>query len=235
MKKTFLLVSLFSALLVGCSSSSPTQNLEQFETYTGGQVMGDATSFYWVTNKLTQPHRSADYVTVGDYAWYKTDYAWSDGILREFIREGEQRDSNGKLVPYRVHVRFNASGDAVYQQHRIDGKILPIQAEQLERYKKEATSVLTATDKQNGEGLELLQGYWNGRSFESCDGDEFTEFEFNQTLPSFVINRLATVDSYAAVLGDVSLGKGSVSVEELLMLAEDSHDCITRPVLLKEQ
>lgn len=235
MKKTFLLVSLFSALLVGCSSSSTTKNLEQFETYTGGQVMGDATSFYWVTNKLTQPHRSADYVTVGDYGWYKTDYAWSEGVLREFVREGEQRDAKGKLVPYRVHVRFNKSGDAVYQQYRIDGKILPIQAKQLERYKKEANGVLDSTDKQNGEGLELLQGYWNGSTFESCNGDEFDEFEFNQTLPSFVINRLATVDSYAAILGNVSLGKGSVSVEELLMLAEDSHECIARPALLKEQ
>ncbi|MDK9759153.1 DUF1481 domain-containing protein, partial [Vibrio sp. D173a] len=80
-----------------------------------------------------------------------------------------------------------------------------------------------------------LQGYWNGSTFESCNGDEFDEFEFNQTLPSFVINRLATVDSYAAILGNVSLGKGSVSVEELLMLAEDSHECIARPALLKEQ
>ncbi|MDK9739993.1 DUF1481 domain-containing protein [Vibrio sp. D404a] len=234
MKKTFLLVSLFLALLVGCSSSSTTKNLEQFETYTGAQVMGDATSFYWVTNKLTQPHSSADYVTVGDYGWYKTDYAWSEGVLREFIREGDQRDAKGKLVPYRVHVRFNKSGDAVYQQYRIDGKILPIQAKQLERYKKEANGVLDSTDKQNGEGLELLQGYWNGSTFESCNGDEFDEFEFNQTLPSFVINRLATVDSYAAILGNVSLGKGSVSVEELLMLAEDSHECIARPALLKE-
>lgn len=197
--------------------------------------MGDATSFYWVTNKLTQPHSSADYVTVGDYGWYKTDYAWSEGVLREFIREGEQRDAKGKLVPYRVHVRFDKSGDAVYQQYRIDGKILPIQAKQLERYKKEANGVLDSTDKQNGEGLELLQGYWNGSTFESCNGDEFDEFEFNQTLPSFVINRLATVDSYAAILGNVSLGKGSVSVEELLMLAEDSHECIARPMLLKEQ
>lgn len=66
MKKAFLLVSLLSTFLIGCSSTSPRKNLEQFETYTGGQVMGDATSFYWVTNKLTQPHTSADYVTMGD-------------------------------------------------------------------------------------------------------------------------------------------------------------------------
>lgn len=232
MKKAFLLVSLLSTFLIGCSSTSPRKNLEQFETHTGGQVMGDATSFYWVTNKLTQPHTSADYVTVGDYGWYQTDYAWSEGVLREFIREGEQRDSSNELVPYRVHVRFNKSGEAVYQQYRIDSKILPIQAKQLENYQKEAKSVLETTMKQNDEGLRLVQGYWDGSSFKTCAGGEFDRIEFNQTLPSFVIDRLASVESYAAFLGSDSLGK--MSVEELLMLAEDSHDCVVRPSLLKE-
>ncbi|WP_333918829.1 DUF1481 domain-containing protein [Vibrio crassostreae] len=232
MKKAFLLVSLLSTFLIGCSSTSPRKNLEQFETHTGGQVMGDATSFYWVTNKLTQPHTSADYVTVGDYGWYQTDYAWSEGVLREFIREGEQRNSSNKLVPYRVHVRFNKSGEAVYQQYRIDSKILPIQAKQLENYQKEAKSVLETTMKQNDEGLRLVQGYWDGSSFKTCAGGEFDRIEFNQTLPSFVIDRLASVESYAAFLGSDSLGK--MSVKELLMLAEDSHDCVVRPSLLKE-
>lgn len=194
--------------------------------------MGDATSFYWVTNKLTQPNTSADYVTVGDYGWYQTDYAWSEGVLREFIREGEQRNSSNELVPYRVHVRFNKSGEAVYQQYRIDSKILPIQAKQLENYQKEAKSVLETTMKQNDEGLRLVQGYWDGSSFKTCAGGEFDRIEFNQTLPSFVIDRLASVESYAAFLGSDSLGK--MSVEELLMLAEDSHDCVVRPSLLKE-
>ncbi|MEZ9177558.1 DUF1481 domain-containing protein [Vibrio kanaloae] len=232
MKKAFLLVSLLSTFLIGCSSTSPRKNLEQFETHTGGQVMGDATSFYWVTNKLTQPHTSADYVTVGDYGWYQTDYAWSEGILREFIREGELRNSSNELIPYRVHVRFNKSGEAVYQQYRLNNKILPIQTKQLEGYQKEAKSALETTMKQYDEGFRLIQGYWNGSSFETCSGGEFETFEFNQTLPNFVIDRLASVESYAAFLGSDSLDK--MTVEELLMLAEDSHDCVVRPSLLKE-
>lgn len=231
MKKAFLLVSLLSTFLIGCSSTSPRKNLEQFETYTGGQVMGDATSFYWVTNKLTQPHTSADYVTMGDYGWYQTDYAWSEGVLREFIREGEQRNTSSKLVPFRVHVRFNKSGEAVYQQYRIDGKILPIRAKQLETYKNEATLALETTAKQNDEGFKLIQGYWNGQSFETCSGREFSSIDINQALPNFVINRLASVESYAAFLGSDSLGK--ITVEELLMLAEESYDCVARPSLLK--
>ena len=232
MKKALLLVSLLSTFLIGCSSTSPRKNLEQFETHTGGQVMGDATSFYWVTNKLTQPHTSADYVTVGDYGWYQTDYAWSEGILREFIREGEQRNSSNELVPYSIHVRFNKSGEAVYQQYRIDGKILPIQAKQLENYQKEALSVLETTMTQNDEGLGLVQGYWNGKTFQTCSGKQFSDIEFNQTLPNFVINRLSSVESYGAFVGKASLRK--LSVVEFLMLADDNHQCVARPSLLKE-
>ncbi|MCF7497746.1 MULTISPECIES: DUF1481 domain-containing protein [Vibrio] len=232
MKKAFLLVSLLSTFLIGCSSTSPSKNLEQFETHTGGQVMGDATSFYWVTNKLTQPHTSADYVTMGDYGWYKTDYVWSEDVLREFVREGELRDDSLALVPYRIHVRFNQSGEAVYQQYRIGKKVLPLQSVQLDRYKQEATSVLDVTEKQNDEGLELLQGYWNGKTFQTCSGKQFDDFEFNQTLPNFVINRLSSVESYGAFVGKASLRK--LSVAEFLILADENHECVSRPSLLKE-
>ncbi|MFA0567179.1 MAG: DUF1481 domain-containing protein [Vibrio gallaecicus] len=232
MNKAFLLASLLSTFLLGCSSSNPRQNLEQFETFTGGQVMGDATSFYWITNKLTNPHTASDYVVVGDYGWYKSDYSWKEGELRELVREGKQRDTSNTLVPYRVHIRFNKTGEAVYQQYRIDGRVLPIQPVQLQRYQKEAQSVIDNATKQNGDGLELMQGYWDGKTFETCSGSEFENLEFNQTLPSFVIERLASVDSYAAFLGRKYLNK--VSVEELLMLSEDSQDCITRPELLPQ-
>ncbi|MBW3697281.1 DUF1481 domain-containing protein [Vibrio sp. T187] len=232
MNKAFLIVPLLSSLIIGCSSSNPRSNLDQFVESSGGQVMGDATSFYWVTNKLTTPDTASDYVTVGDYGWYKSEYRWQDGNLREFVRQGEQRNSVNDLVPYRIHVRFNKENEAIYQQYRIDNRVLPIQAEQLQRYQKEANSVLERTQEQKSDGLELIQGYWDGSTFETCSGKEYEDLEFNQTLPSFVINRLASVDSYAAFLGSQSLGK--VSVEELLMLAEDSQDCIERTALLEE-
>lgn len=232
MNKAFFIVPLLSSIILGCSSSSPRPNLDQFSNFSGGQVMGDATSFYWVTNKLTQPHTASDYVTVGDYGWYKSNYRWQDENLREFIRQGEQRNSENELVPYRIHIRFSKDNEAVYQQYRIGTRVLPVQSEQLQRYQKEADSVLKATYEQDSDGLELIQGYWDGRVFETCSGKEFSNLEFNQTLPSFVINRLSSVDSYAAFLGRKTLGK--VSVEELLMLAEDSQDCITRPELAVE-
>lgn len=225
-----ILASLLTSFLFGCSTTSPRPNSDQFLEYTGGQTMGDTTSFYWYTEKLSQPSTAADYVSAGDYGWYKSDYRWDDNQLREFIREGEQLEVSNGLVPYRIHVRFNKEGGAVYQQYRLDGKILPLQREQLQRYQQESLSIANTSKQQDREGVELIQGYWDGRVFETCSGREFDKFEFNQTLPSFVINRLASIDSYVAFLGKQSNRK--LEVKELLMLADDDQDCIERTSLL---
>lgn len=230
--KKILLPSLLITLLVGCSSGPSNSKLEQFTEYTGGQTMGDTTSLYWYTEKLVSPYTAADYVAAGDYGWYQTDYRWADGELRELIREGEQIKDNQKLVPYRIHVRFSKEGDAVYQQYRLDGKVLPLTQNKLSWLQQEAADITRFTKEQDDQDLRLVQGYWDGSEFETCAGRTFDKVEFNQTLPSFVVNRLALVDSYVAFLGAEYSDK--VVVEELLMLAEDDHDCIERPSLIEE-
>lgn len=230
MKRIFL-PSLIASLLIGCSSSVSTPNLDQFSNYTGGQTMGDATSLYWYTERLTFPYTAADHVTAGDYGWYKTDYRWDEGELRELIREGEQLKS-AELVPYRIHVRFNKNGDAVYQQYRLDGKVLPLKADKIAWLKQEALHIVEKTKQQSSNGTRLIQGYWDGSSFDTCSGKNYEQVEFNATLPSFVVNRLAAVDSYAAFIGSTRSNK--VVVEELLMLSDDSYDCIERPSLIEE-
>lgn len=86
MKKT-LLVSLLAATLIGCSST-PSPSLNQFSNYTGGQTLGDATSFYWYTEKLTRPYSAADYVNMNDYGWYQSNYRWEGDTLRESCAKG---------------------------------------------------------------------------------------------------------------------------------------------------
>jgi hypothetical protein len=230
--KTLLLSSLISFLLIGCSSSAPTNDPDQFKNYTGGSAVGDATNLYWFTERLAFPHTAADYVTAGDYGWYKSDYRWEEGKLRELIREGEQRSDDFSLVPYRIHVRFNQEGSAIYQQYRLDGKILPLKSEKIAWLRKEASNIPTTTKQQRDNGTRLIQGYWDGSSFDTCDGRSYGKLEFNQTLPSFVVNRLASVDSYTAFLGSVR--GSSVVVSEMLMLADDDYDCIERPSLIEE-
>ncbi|KGK21964.1 peptidylprolyl isomerase [Vibrio navarrensis] len=230
--KKLLLTCAACVLLAGCSSSSrPT--LEQFTEFTGGQMMGDATSFYWVTEKLSGPQKASDFVLVGEYGWYQSEYRWDEGTLRELIRQGEQRDNKLGLVPYRIHVRFNVDGEAVYQQFRLNSKVLPIQADQLQRYQSEADMLVKKSKQQSRDGLELIQGYWDGETFETCTGEEFSTLEFNQTLPGFVINRLASVDSYVAFLGKKSSKR--LEVDTLLLLDEDDRDCVTRPVLIEDE
>jgi len=193
--------------------------------------MGDATSLYWYTERLTFPYTAADYVVAGDYGSYKTDYRWDEGELRELIREGEQL-KDGALVPYRIHVRFNKGGDAVYQQYRLDGKVLPLKADKIAWLKQEARNIPDISKQQSSNGTRLIQGYWDGSTFDTCSGKSYEQVEFNETLPSFVVNRLASVDSYAAFIGSTRSNK--VVVEELLMLSDDSYDCIERPSLIEE-
>ncbi|MDP2575488.1 DUF1481 domain-containing protein [Vibrio penaeicida] len=231
MKRYFYAPLLF-ATLVGCSSSSNAPQANQYAYYSGGQSIGDSTSFYWFTKRLGSAYSAADYVTSGDYGYYRTDYAWQGDVLRELIREGYRTNDEQELVPYRVHLRFSASGEAVYQQLRLDGKVLPIPEKQIKRYQQEANFVVETTEAQDKENLELVQGYWDGETFETCDDREYEKLAFNQTLPSFVVNRLSTVDSYVAFIGQKELK--TLSVSDLLMLSEDNQDCIKRPSFIEQ-
>ncbi|GMQ45179.1 DUF1481 domain-containing protein [Vibrio sp. 10N] len=227
--KKILLVSLLAAALVGCSSS-PSPSINQFSDYTGGQTLGDATSFYWYTEKLTRPYSAADYVNMNDYGWYQSNYRWNGDTLREFVREGVQNDAETGSVTYRIHVRFNKDGEAIYQQYRRNGKVLPVKKAQLENYQREASLLVERVKEQDSDGLELIQGHWDGETLETCSGIAFDNIKFEQSLPSFVVTRLAEVESYVAFLGSTRLT--GARVEQLLMLADGAKDCIPRPELI---
>lgn len=228
-----LLTSLFLSgfFLVGCSSVE-SSNPEQFTHISGGAVQGDVSSLHWMTERLNRTSTAADYVTAGDDSWYQSDYRWSEGELRELIRKGDQLDAKQGMVPFQIHIRFNKDGEAVYQQYRLKSKVLPLQYDQLERFKEEAHNVVALVKERSRNGQSLIQGYWDGESFEACDGDEFATIEFNQSLPKLVIDRLASVESYIAFIGKES--RNSVTVDELLLLKEDDFDCVLRPQFIVE-
>jgi hypothetical protein len=229
--KKILTLALITLTTVGCSST-PSPAVSQFSEYTGGQSLGDATSFYWLTERLTQPSRAADYVDMNDYGWYKSDYRWSSGNLREFVREGVQSDLAGGSISYRIHVRFNKDGEAIYQQYRRDSKVLPIKKEQLENYQRESVMLVERVKEQDRSGLELIQGHWDGETLATCTGIDFQKIKFEQTLPDFVVQRLSSVESYVAFLGSTRLT--GARVEQLLMLSDGATDCIERPNLIEK-
>ena len=233
MKRLFSSLIL-SLALIGCSSSSMNNpNIAQDVHLSGGQAMGDATSLYWYTKKIQIPKSAGDYVTTGDYGWYKTDYRWEEGVLREVIRQGETlKQYQGGLKPFSTHIRYNGAGEAVYQQYRLDGRVLPLSATQLAQYAEEALHLIDVLEEQDKKGLSLYQGEWDGETFETCQDEDFERLAFNQSLPSFVVSRLSSVDSFIGFIG--SSQNGELSVSQILLLADDSFDCIERPALIEE-
>lgn len=234
MMKPFLLSALSTALLAGCATSLPYDPLQLQQTgqYAGGETAGDTTSFYWYSERQNAPVSASDYVVSQRFGWYQSSYRWDEGELREVIREGMQPKAR-QLVPYRVQIRFDKNGDAIYQHYRVDGKVLPLNQNQLARYQQQAGELTGKIRQQHSQGLTLVQGIWDGEVFESCSGIDYRHLEFNQTLPDFVVNRLSSLDSYVAFLG--SAEKDTVRIETILTLDDDSHDCIKRPALIDSQ
>lgn len=233
MVMTRKLLSLFLPLaLLGCSSTASNPALEQVRDLSGGQILGDTTSLYWSTERVTgQPVSASDYVTMGDYGEYQTEYRWDEGVVRELVREGSEL-RNSELLPFRLHIRFNKEGDAVYQRYRVDGDVLPVNSAQLVQLKQDANRAIEVSKAQDGNGLDLFQGYWDGQEFSTCSGLTFPEVRFNQQMPQVLMSRLATVDSYVALVGTARSQR--IEVEDLLILADDSRDCVPRPELIED-
>jgi hypothetical protein len=230
--KNLILSTLLAAAVAGCSSGGPSSQPDQFKSMTGGQSVGDITSLYWYTEKLQLPFSASDYVTSGDYGWYQSEYRWRDGNLKEVVREGEQRQENEQLVPYTTHLRFNDAGEAVYQQYRRDGRVLPMTPDQIAHVLREASALREVVKGQDAKGESLYQGYWDGKKFVTCEGETYKRLEFNQTLPTFVINRLASLDNYAAFVANA--GPSKLTVVDIFMLHDEDFDCLQPAQLIDD-
>ncbi|MBL4828957.1 MAG: DUF1481 domain-containing protein [Aliivibrio sp.] len=230
--KQLLALLLCSSILIGCSSNPQQNTIIPSVHYTGGQVEGDVTSLYWYSQKLDKPINAADYVTLEDHSWYKTNYHWSNNILREIAREGKANNRDGQLEPFSVHIRYNSEGAPVYQQYRQNGKVLPLSSDNLLQYLKESQHIIRTVKTQDDKGIDLFQGIWDGEVFLSCDGKVFEELEFNKVLPSFVVSRLSSVESFFVFLGHSK--EEVVSISNLLLLADEGYGCIEAPVMIKE-
>lgn len=222
---------LLASLLVGCASSLPHSNLELFNDYTGGLSMDNATRLYWYTEYQNRPVRGSDYVLLGDNGWYQTSYRWEEGQVREVVREGMQLKDN-ELVPYRTHLRFNPQEEAVYQQFRVDGKILPLNHQQRDDYLQQAQRLSTLSKEQDRQGVSLFQGFWNGQMFATCSGRQFSQVVFEANVAETISQGLAA-EHYMLLLGKAN--KSELQVGEVLVAADSDHVCIERPELIESE
>lgn len=211
-------------LLVGCSSLSDSNASNSEQVISGGERGDHTAQLFWVTQNKNGVSHAADYVAADNGDHYKTTYEWTDDVVREVSRHGEQLQQ-GEVVPFETLLRFDTHGDAIYQRYRVDGKVFPLSQKQIDQYRQQARSVLKVTTRDHKQGVSLIQGYWNGQTFESCDGQVSHTLTYNHTVPASVIERLATSDSYIAFVGKRS--KEAVRIETMLMFEDSHHECVT--------
>lgn len=243
MKRIYPLVVSFLLLAVtGCSTISSWQSSmsTRFDgtvksaELTGGEFDGQNNALYWLTVSASQPKIASDFVEQSNNAWYKTTYQWQSGVIEEIVRQGEMLPSGSQsLVPFLVHIRFNGDGEAVYQRYRVDNQILPLNQTDLASYSQDSEDLLDNVEELHSQGMELVQGMWNGETFESCDGNTYDNLQFEHApLPLMVKQRINGLTSYAAFIGKTNIRHTHVSVNELLILDKASHGCINRPNLI---
>ncbi|EPE37174.1 DUF1481 domain-containing protein [Candidatus Photodesmus anomalopis] len=219
-----------STFLFGCLFPSVFNfNVTQ---YTTGELVQNVLSFYWYTKKSSKLKSGADYLDFGNNTWYKTDYLWTDGVLRELIRKGEKLKATQELVPYYIHLRFNQKGSAVYQHYRLDQKIFPLTQKELFSYQKKANAMLNKVERKAKEGLQLIQGFWDGAVFHTCSGKQYNKIEF-AGLENFSFGT-ASENIYAVFLGKVIYNR--MIIKDLLMLIDKEQQpekiCIKRPAYI---
>lgn len=241
MKRNLFSILILS-VLAGCSSpgswtdhisSKFTGSVESAEL-SGGELEGTSKAFYWYTRALSKPKVASDYVQLPDNAWYKSSYQWQDGTIKEIVREGEMQKNQSGLKSFLVHIRFSAEGEAIYQRYRLDDQILPLDQNDLDYYSHQAEDVVNKVDDIHAQGFELIQGVWNGKTFESCDGIQYNELKFAQAsnLPTMIKERINGLNSYAAFIGKVDKKRKTVTVDKLLALDKANHSCVQQPHLI---
>ena len=222
------LISAFIAtfLMTGCAFLDSAPSAEHWKTYSGGRAAGDVTHFYWYNEFQSMPDNAADKVLMGDNGWYISQYRWQSGALRELIREGVQQS-----VPYHLHVRFNAHGDAVYQQYRVNQRVVPLNASERSALLEQANQVISLSKQQAEQNLALYQGVWNGRRLKTCNGHRFTQLQLPDSTPDYVAQRFQQ-PIYVAFLARVN--EAQLQVEQILRLDEPDTPCMVEPQVVPE-
>ncbi len=231
--KRILSVLLISTALLGCSVNLSNKQSSKLATLTGGEIQGDTINYYWYTAQSQQSFTASDYVTVSDGSWYRTTYRGEKNVLVEVVREGKEQDSGGVLIPYKIHVRYNGNGEAVYQRYSKNKRIFPLIPAQLQLYQQQSKHLIAEVTKLNAKGLSLYQGEWNGGTFYSCNDKRYEKLDFKQTLPKFVVARLSELDSFVSFVGKQKKNnKDTLKISTLLLLTDDNYNCIERPNLI---
>lgn len=223
--RAFLLVSSLFFTLAGCSSTETVQPPVQTVT---AAVQGDTTRIFWLDERQRFPETLTELVMLGDGTQYASEYRWRKGVVREIQREGNIL-VDGKMKPQSVLIRYDSEGQAVYQQYRLDGALLPIRGTELVRYYQQAEKALDTAQTLGQDNKSFFQGYWNQGVFEECGTGTVKTLKFSAELPDYILQRLRQEDNFIAAVGKV--GGNTITAETIIVLDEGSVECFEKPKL----
>ncbi|MDD1783848.1 DUF1481 domain-containing protein [Enterovibrio sp. ZSDZ35] len=218
---------LFSLLVLALAGCSSTEAIVPVKTTQTAAVQGDATSIYWLDEKQTFPETLSEIVLMGDHGQYQSEYRWRKGVVREIHRKGTVLDG-GKLKEQSILIRYDSEGQAVYQQYRLDGDLLPIRSTELVKYYRQAEQSLANAKTLGKESQDFFQGYWKAGTFEECGSSSEKTLTFDTVLPDYLLQRLNPQRNFLAAVGEV--GRRSNTVNEVIMLGAGDTPCLVRPV-----
>lgn len=210
-------------LLAACSSVERNVNVEQLVT---GSVTPKATQIYWLDRAQNTPILLTTLTTESDLVHYSTEYRWRDGLVREIERRGKVM-SEGSLVSQRFLIRYDSSGQAVYQQHQFDGETRPIHLSELNQFYAKANDEYRLANELLAKKQVFFQGHSRHGAFETCYTQQTKTLQFNQAVSKKAYNRLKNEDNFIAAVGFSEPQKNII--EQVIAIEPYQVVCIKRP------
>ncbi len=214
---------IFSFLLTACSSAERNVRLDQRVT---GSVTPKTTQIYWLDTVQATPVLLTILTTEKNLVRYSTEYRWRDGLVREIEQRGKVMDG-GRLVSQRFLIRYDSSGQAVYQQHQFDGETRPIHLSKLNALYAKANDEYRLVNELLANKQVFFQGHWRNGSFETCYTHQAKRLQFNQTVSKKTYNLLKDKDNFIAAVGFSEPNKNII--EQLIAVEPHQIVCIERP------
>lgn len=229
-----LIPFVFLSLLAGCETTSVSDTvISPLSTQAAGYQHGGTMALYWYTSQQNQPVKLAEVVTAEHGGRYESEFHWHEGKLREMKRQGTRMGDEHTLVPFTLHLRFDPKGQAVYQRFTQDGSVLPLSEVELSEPLRQVDMALQVIRQQHKAGLSLVQGYRQQQHMILCGEQRAMPLTFATEAAQRAVSQHQTSTGYVALAGKVR--GDSIEASQVLLLADNSQQCLLPPTLLETQ
>ena len=217
-------------LLAGCASSLPEPKLDPPVDYDAALVAEQGLFLYWTQEQQKEVLKAADRFVGNQQHVYQTSYRWQSGTLREILRIGSREQQTQQ--EYRLHLRFNQDGEAIYQQYRVADKVAPLTSAQMQFYFQQAMQVAPKVREKVAEKQQWRQGWWDGKTFSVCDGKSNSVVLMPQAKTQLEQLAWHTFPVYVIWEGERQVNQFQAT--QLLWWSYEAQDCLTQPELIEQ-